>query len=229
MGYRYIHAGITSDVRTINLLSVATGTIILVLSMVIQGSLHSVYAVEKINTIKVSPRPIHVTLPGGQEVTVFHLFVVYTQKQQQQQQEQPNDKDFVCQGFPFDPATGQIPRDSDLPLNLPSPFLLKGRCIPFESDNRDYPYRQLPSATVVSGDNAKDVYKCFVKVTEKINDAKIPYALLAYNSNSYARAILDNCHVPGGDTRLPPGVIPQLSSWMVTRFRSSLILTLVVA
>ena len=113
-------------------------------------------------------------------VTVFHIFVVYTQKQQQQQQEQPNDKDYVCQGFPFDPATGQIPRDSDLPLNLPSPFLLKGRCIPFESDNRDYPFRQLPSATIVSGDNAKDVYRCFVKVTEKINDAKIPYALLAY-------------------------------------------------
>jgi hypothetical protein len=211
MGYRYIHAGVTSNVRTINLLSIATGTIILVLSMVIQGSLQSAYAVEKINTIKVSPRPIHVTLPGGQEVTVFHIFVVYTQKQQQPQQEQPNDKDYVCQGFPFDPDTGQIAKDSDLPLNLPSPFLLKGRCIPFESDNRDYPFRQLPSSTVVSGDNAKDVYKCFVKVTEKINDAKIPYALLAYNSNSYARAILDNCHVPGGDSRLPPGVIPQLA------------------
>lgn len=211
MGYRYIRACITPDVRTINLLSVVTGTMILVLSMVIQGSLQSVYAVEKINTIKASPRPIHVTLPGGQEVTVFHIFVVYTQKQQQQQQVQPNDKDYVCQGFPFDPTTGQIPRDSDLPLNLPSPFLLKGRCIPFESDNRDYPFRQLPSTTVVSGDNSKDVYKCFVKVTEKINDAKIPYALLAYNSNSYARAILDNCHVPGGDSRLPPGVIPQLA------------------
>ena len=222
MGYRYIHACITSNVRTINLLSIATGTMILILSMVIQGLLQSVYAVEKIDTIKVSPRPIHVTLSGGQEVTVFHLFVVYTQKQQQQQQEQPNDKDYVCQGFPFDPATGQIPSDSDLPLNLPSPFLLKGRCIPFESDNRDYPYRQLPSTTVVSGDNSKDVYKCFVKVTSTLNDAKIPYTLLptnrdSGNSNSYARAILDNCHVPGGDSRLPPGVIPQLiPGWSIT-------------
>ena len=43
--------------------------------------------------------PIHVTLPGGQEVTVFHIFVVYTQKQQQQQQEQPNDKDYVAKDF----------------------------------------------------------------------------------------------------------------------------------
>lgn len=199
--------------RVIHLLGVATGTMILfsVLSMVIQGSLQSAYAVEKIDTIKVSPRPIHVTLPGGQEVTVFHIFVVYTQKQQQQQKEQPNDKDFVCQGFPFDPATDQIPRDSDLPLNLPSPFLVQGRCIPFESDNRDYPFRNLPSTTVVSGDNAKDVYRCFVKITKAFNDAKIPYALLATNSNSYARAILDNCDVPGGDSRLPPGVVPQLA------------------
>jgi hypothetical protein len=200
-------------VRTINLLNVVTGTIILlsVLSMVNQVSLQSAYAVEKINTVKVSPRPIDVTLPGGQEVTVFHIFVVYTQKQQHQNQEQPTDKDFVCQGFPLDPATGQIPNDSDLPLNLPSPYLLQGRCIPFEESNRDYPFQNLPSTTVVSGDNAKDVYRCFVKITKEFNDAKIPYALLATNSNSYARAILDNCNVPGGDSRLPPGVVPQLA------------------
>ena len=207
--------------RTINLLNVATGTIVLVLSMVIQGSLQTVYAVEKVDTIKVSPRPIHVTLPGGQEVTVYHLFVVYTQKQQQQQQEQPNDKDYVCQGFPFDPATGQVARDSDLPLNLPSPFLLKGRCIPFESDNRDYQFRQLPSTTVISGAQAKDVFKCFIKVTNTLNDAKIPYTLLptssqlSGNSNSYVRAILDNCNVPGGDSRIP--VPAQLApGWSIT-------------
>ena len=189
--------------------------------MVIQGSLQSAYAVEKINTIKVSPRPIDVTI-GGQKVTVFHIFVVYTQKQQHQQQELPTDKDYVCQGFPFDLATGQIARDSDLPLNLPSPFLLKGRCIPFESDNRDYPFRELPSTIVVSGDNSKDVYRCFVKVTSKLNDANIPYTLLptnsdSGNSNSYARAILDNCDIPGGDSRLPPRVIPQLTpGWSIT-------------
>ena len=95
-----------------------------VLSMVIQGSLQSAYAVEKINTIKVSPRPIDVTI-GGQKVTVFHIFVVYTQKQQHQQQELPNDKDYVCQGFPFDPATGQITRDSDLPLKFTFTVLAK--------------------------------------------------------------------------------------------------------
>ena len=196
--------------------------------MVIQ--LQSASAVEKIDTIKVSPRPIHVTLPDGNPVTVYHLFVVYTQKQQQQQQELPTDKDtykdYVCQGIPFDPATGQIPPPSDLPLGLPSPFLLKGRCIPFESDNMDYPFRELPSTTLVSGNNAKDVYRCFVKATNAFNDASIPYTLLptssqlSGNSNSYVRAILDNCHIPGGDSRIP--VPAQFSSWMVY-YRSSLI------
>jgi len=206
-------------VRLIKLLSVAMGIMILisVLPMVIQASLQSAYAVEKIDTIKVTPRPIHVTLPDGQTVTVYHLFVVYTQKQQHQQHEVPTDKAFVCQGFPFDPVTGQIPADSDLPLNLPSPYLTQGRCIPFESDNRDWPFRNEPSTTVVSGADSKDVYKCFVKFTSKFNDAKIPYALLGPNSNSYARAILDGCDVPGGDSRLPPGVVPQLApGWSIT-------------
>jgi hypothetical protein len=170
--------------------------------------MQSAYAVEKVNTVAVTPRAIQVTLPNGDKVTVFHLFVVYTQKP---------DKQYVCQGFPLDPATGQIPNDSDLPLNLPSPFLLQGRCVPFDSDNRDWPFRNAPSTTVVSGENAQNVYKCFVKVTSQFNDAKIPYALLATNSNSYARAILDNCQVPGGDSRLPPGVIPQLApGWSIS-------------
>jgi len=220
-GYEYILGRVNGIVILIKLLSIVTGTLILAsfLTIVTKGLPQSVWAVEKIDTIKVSPRPIHVTLPGGQEVTVFHLFVVYTQKQQHQNQAQPTDKDFVCQGFPLDPVTGQIPRDSDLPLNIPppSPYLLQGRCIPFEPDNRDYQFKDLPSTTVISGDNAKDVYRCFVKITEKFNDAKIPYALLATNSNSYARAILDNCNVPGGDSRLPPRVVPQLApGWSIT-------------
>jgi hypothetical protein len=204
-----------TNVRIINLLSVATGIMFLisVLPMVVQGSLHSAYAVEKINTIKVSPREIKITLPDGNKVSVYHLFVVYTQKQQQQQEEEPSDKAYVCQGFPFDPATGQIPPDSDLPLYpSDSSFLLQGRCIPFENDNNDWPYRNgppQPTTLEISGDNAKDVYRCFVKVTNAFNDAKIVYALLGYNSNSYARVILDKCDVPGGDSRIP--VPPQLA------------------
>ena len=191
------------------------GTMILisVLPMVIQTPLQNAYAVEKIDTIKVSPREIKITLPDGSKLSVYHLFVVYTQKQQHQQQEDPTDKAFVCQGFPLDPATGQIPPDSDLPL-LPSEssFLLQGRCIPFDDDNRDWLYRNgppQPTTLDIPEDNAKDVYRCFVKVTNELNDANVIYALLGYNSNSYVRAILDKCNVPGGDARIP--VPPQLA------------------
>ena len=196
------------------------GTMILisVLPMVIQTPLQNAYAVEKIDTIKVSPREIKITLPDGSKLSVYHLFVVYTQKQQHQQQEDPTDKAFVCQGFPLDLATGQIPLDSDLPL-LPSDssFLLQGRCIPFDNDNRDWLYRNgppQPTTLDIPEDNAKDVYRCFVKVTNELNDANVIYALLGYNSNSYVRAILDKCNVPGGDSRIP--VPPQLApGWLL--------------
>ena len=191
------------------------GTMILIsiLPMVIQTPLQNAYAVEKIDTIKVSPREIKITLPDGSKLSVYHLFVVYTQKQQHQQQEDPTDKAFVCQGIPLDPATGQIPLDSDLPL-LPSDssFLLQGRCIPFDDDNRDWLYRNgppQPTTLDIPEDNAKDVYRCFVKVTNELNGANVIYALLGYNSNSYVRAILDKCNVPGGDSRIP--VPPQLA------------------
>ena len=162
-------------------------------------------AVEKPNEVDVRARSIHVTLPGGQTVTVYHLFIVYVKP----------GIDFVCQGFPFDPTTRQIPKDSDLPLNLPSPYLLQGRCIPFGSDNRDF-NPEAPSTTVVSGSDAKDAYKCFVTVTKKFNDAKIPYALLATNSNTYVRTMLDKCDIPGADARLPPGVtVPTAPGWAI--------------
>lgn len=181
--------------------------------MVIQSSIQSAYAIEKIDTIKVSPREIKITLPDGSKVSVYHLFVVYTQKQQHEQKEVPTDKAFICQGFPLDPATGRIPLDSELPL-LPSDssFVLQGRCIPFDEDNRDWTYRNgppQPSALEVSVDDAKDLYRCFVKATSELNDGKTVYALLGYNSNSYVRAILDKCDVPGGDSRIP--VPPQLA------------------
>lgn len=191
------------------------GTMILfsVLPMVIQTSMQNAYAVEKIDTIKVSPREIKITLPDGSKVTVYHLFVVYTQKEQHQQQEEPTVKSYVCQGIPFDPATGQVAPDSDLPLfPSDSSFLLQGRCIPFDSDNRDWLYQNgPPEPTIldVSGDDAKDVYRCFVKVNNALNEANIVYALLGFNSNSYVRAILDKCDVPGGDSRIP--VPPQLA------------------
>lgn len=167
--------------------------------------LQTASAVEQTNQVDVRARSIHVTLPGGQAVTVYHLFIVYVKP----------GIDFVCQGFPFDPATGKIPKDSDLPLNLPSPYLLQGRCIPFGTDNRDF-NPEAPSTTVVSGSDAKDAYKCFVNETKKFNDAKIPYALLATNSNTYVRTMLDKCDIPGVDARLPPGVtVPTVPGWSI--------------
>jgi hypothetical protein len=202
-------------VRIIKPLGVAMGTMILisVLAMVVQTSLQNAYAVDKIDTIKVSPREIKITLPNGSTISVYHLFVVYTQKEQHQQQEEPTEKAFVCQGFPLDPATGQIPPDSALPL-LPSDssFLLQGRCIPFDNDNRDWPFRNGPPQPItldIPEENVKDVYRCFVKVTNTLNEANIVYALLGFNSNSYVRVILDKCDVPGGDSRIP--VAPQLA------------------
>ena len=163
------------------------------------------FAVEKTNQVDVRARSIHVTLPGGQTVTVYHLFIVYGK----------SGIDFVCQGFPFNPATRQIPKDSDLPLNLPSPYLLQGRCIPFSTDNRDF-NPKAPSTTVVSGSDATDAYKCFAKETKKFNMAKVPYALLATNSNTYVRTMLDKCDIPGGDARLPPGVtVPTVPGWSI--------------
>jgi len=204
-----------SNVRIIKPLSFAIVTMIIIsfLPMVVQTPLQNAYAIEKVNTIKVSPREIKITLPDGSKVTVYHLFVVYIQKQQHQEQELTTDKAFVCQGFPLDPTTGQIPPDSDLPL-LPSDssFLLQGRCIPFETDNRDWSFRNgppQPTTLEVSQDDAKDVYRCFIKATKELNDAKVTYALLGYNSNSYVRAIFDKCDVPGGDSRIP--VPPQLA------------------
>jgi hypothetical protein len=132
-------------------------------------------------------------------------------------------KTMSAKDFPLIRLQVKSPPPSDLPLGLPSPFLLKGRCIPFESDNMDYPYRgtPYPSTLLVKGDNAKDVYRCFVKATNAFNDASIPYTLLptssqlSGNSNSYVRAILDNCHIPGGDSRIP--VPAQLApGWSIT-------------
>ena len=63
------------------------------------------------------------------------------------------------------------------------------------TDNKDWPYRNgppQPTTLDISADNTKDVYRCFVTATKELNDAKIVYALLGYNSNSYVRAILIN-------------------------------------
>ena len=61
------------------------------------------------------------------------------------------------------------------------------------------------------------------KETKKFNMAKVPYALLATNSNTYVRTMLDKCDIPGGDARLPPGVtVPTVPGWSIVLLPSDL-------
>ena len=66
---------------------------------------------EFVEKVEVRGRAIHVTLPQPiGSITGFHLFIVYTDK---------HGKQFVCQGLPFDPATGKIAADEILRLIHP--------------------------------------------------------------------------------------------------------------
>ena len=72
----------------------------------------SASAVQKfVEKIDVRGRAIQVTLPPPLGfVTGYHLFIVYTEN---------HGKQFVCQGLPFDPATGKIAPDEILPSDPP--------------------------------------------------------------------------------------------------------------
>ena len=113
-------------------------------------------------------------------ITAYQLFLV----------SEIHGKQFVCQGFPFDPSTGKIPPDSILPSDPPG-LLTKERCIPFTPDNRDF-IPNAPSVTVALNKNTKCAYSCFFKETILFNKAKVPYHLVTGpNSNSYTRTMLD--------------------------------------
>ena len=108
---------------------------------------------KSVETIDVRGRAIHVTLPQSiGSLTGYHLFIVYTDK---------HGKQLVCQGLPFDPATGKIAPDEILPSDPPG-LLIKGQCITFRPDNRDF-IPDAPSITVLSGSDTKQAYNCFLK------------------------------------------------------------------
>jgi hypothetical protein len=160
------------------------GTMILISVISTAGVLQSSFAIQKVvEKIDVRARSIHVTLPPPiGSITAYHLFLVYS----------THGKQFVCQGFPFDPSTGKIPPDSALPSN-PLGLLTKGRCIQFTPDNRDF-IPDAPSVTVASEKDAKHAYTCFFKETILFNNAKVPYhSVTGPNSNSYTRTMLDSC------------------------------------
>ena len=139
-----------------------------------------------VETIDVRGRAIHVTLPQSiGSVTGYHLFIVYTDKK---------GKQFICQGLPVDPATGNIAPDEILPSD-PTGLVIKGQCIPLRPNNRDF-IPDAPSITVLSGFDTKQAYNCFFKETDIFNEAKIPYHMVTGpNSNSYTRTILDKCNI----------------------------------
>ena len=156
-----------------------------------------------VEKVEVRGRAIHVTLPQPIGfVTGYHLFIVYTEK---------HGKQFVCQGLPFDPATGKIAPDEILPSDPPG-LLTKGQCIPFCPDNSDF-IPDAPSLTVLSGLEAKQAYNCFFKETDIFNDAKIPYHLVTGpNSNSYTRTMLDKC----GILAMKPAVAILTPGWDIS-------------
>ena len=141
---------------------------------------------KSVETIDVRGRAIHVTLPQPiGSVTGYHLFIVYTDRK---------GKQFVCQGLPFDPATGKIAPDEILASD-PTGLVIKGQCIPLRPNNRDF-ILDAPSITVLSGSDTKQAYNCFFKDTDIFNDAKIPYPMITGpNSNSYTRTMLDKCNI----------------------------------
>ena len=115
-------------------------------------SVQDATAIEKpVETIDVRGRPIHVTLPQSiGSVTGYHLFIVYTDKK---------GKQFICQGLPFDPATGRIAPDEILPSD-PTGLVIKGQCIPLHPNNRDF-IPDAPSITVLTGSDTKQAYNSF--------------------------------------------------------------------
>jgi hypothetical protein len=167
-------------------------------------SVHSASADQKfVEKIDVRGRAIHVTLPPPiGSVTGYHLFIVYTQK---------HEKQFVCQGLPFDPATGRIVPEEILHSDPPG-LLTKGQCIPFRPDNRDF-IPDAPSITVLSGTDAKQAYNCIFKETDILNAATIPYHLVTGpNSNSYVRTMLYRCDIPA----MKPALAILTPGWYIS-------------
>ncbi len=137
-------------------------------------------------TIDVRARAITVTLPQIGTVTGYHLFIIYTDRDGAQ---------FVCQGYPFDPVTGEIPPHSVIVTDPPG-LLTLGRCVDYLPGNPDY-ISDAPSVTVATGKTAHMAYECFVEKTDLFNAAKVPYhEITGPNSNTYARTMLDSCDVP---------------------------------
>ena len=134
--------------------------------------------------IDVRARPITVTFPAPYygTITGYHLFIIYVDSA---------GKQFICEAFPVNPNTGQVPSESDLASNHTG-LLTQGYCRSYVDGTAAN-----EASVTVTTIRAKEAYNCFVQETLAFNAAKIPYHLtLGPNSNSYVRTLLDHCKVP---------------------------------
>lgn len=134
--------------------------------------------------IDVRARDITVTLPPPYgRITGYHLYIVYAD---------PSGRQFVCEGFPFDPSSGSIPPESAL-LYGPPGLLTQGYCgaMPYSRTGGAY------SVTVLQGADAGRAYRCMEKETARFNSENVAYRMATGpNSNSFVRTMLDRCGVP---------------------------------
>ena len=183
----------------------ATVAVLVLTSIVsISISFQNASAVAKVDEkVEVRGRAIPLTLPPPiGSITAYHLFIIHTDKK---------GVETICQGFPFDPVTGQVPADSAL-FPESDAFLTQGQCIPYLPGNRDY-IPGAPSITVVTGHEAKEAFSCLIETTETFNGANIPYKVVSGpNSNSYTRTVLDECGLPA----LKPSVAIIAPGWDIS-------------
>lgn len=140
--------------------------------------------------IDVRAAPITVPLPRPYSGTItgFHLALVYVNA---------TGSEFVCEGLPFDPATGKALLDSVL-ISNPRGLVTRGYCYPASSGFDARLSSDVQSVTVVSSSReASQIYDCLVKKTAAFNAANVPYYMTTGpNSNSFVRTLLEYCKIP---------------------------------
>ena len=176
----------------ITVMAIALAVVIMKMSTTNMSSITRTTGSSEINSqqrIDVRAAPITVPLPRPYSGTItgFHLALVYVNA---------TGSDFVCEGLPFDPATGKTPSDSALISNPPG-LVTRGYCYPY-SFGFDARSSDVQSVTVVSSSKeASQIYNCLVKKTAAFNAANVPYYMTTGpNSNSFARTLLEYCKIP---------------------------------
>ncbi|MER3407378.1 MAG: hypothetical protein C4292_00725 [Nitrososphaera sp.] len=161
--------------------------------------------------IDVRAREITVNMPPPYgKITGYHLYIVYVD---------PARRQFVCEGFPFDPATGSIPPAGATLFYGLSGLLTQGYCgTLLQRATVQQQQEQQHFVTVLYGGEAEKAYRCFEKETGRFNAERIPYRMATGpNSNSFVRMMLDRCDVPAIK---PPAAVP-VPGWEISLSRQA--------